>query len=91
MLMVLETECDIARDAAMMQATIARSQLSELQERMKRKEEKAEIEVVSNLIKQAMPVVTMFMNKETNLLKWGFAGAKLVRSAFEYFSEKEKN
>ncbi|MBX9685916.1 MAG: hypothetical protein K2X27_04390 [Candidatus Obscuribacterales bacterium] len=88
-LYVLETECNIARDSAMIQATVARSQLSELQEKLRHKPEKAEMEVVGNLAKHALPVLTLLMNKETNLLKWGFAGAKLAQSAFEYFSRKK--
>lgn len=91
MLQGIETECDIARDMTMLQATVARSELREIQEKLKTKTEKAKIEVVSSLVKEAVPVLSMIMQKETSLLKWGFAGAKLIRSAFEYFSQAKKN
>lgn len=84
----LEYECNVVRDETMMQATIARGQLVEIQERMRQRNEKAEIEVVGTLVRQAVPLLTMLMQRETNLMKWGMAGAKLVKSAFEYFNSK---
>lgn len=85
----LETECNVVRDEAMMQACITRGQLVEIQERLRQKPEKAEIEVVGTLVKQAMPILSMLMQRETNLMKWGMAGAKLVKSAFDYFNSKK--
>ncbi len=88
---LLELECDDARDAVMLQATVARSQLAEVYERLTTQQEKPEFEVISNLIKQAMPLVGLFMSKETSLIKWGMAGANLARSAFDYFKRSEKD
>jgi len=90
-LSLLELECDDARDAVVLQATIARSQLAEVYERLTTQQEKPEIEVISNLIKQAMPLVSLFMSKETSLIKWGMAGVNLARSAFDYFKRSEKD
>ncbi len=87
----LEMLCDIGRDTAMIQCTVARSQLVEFQEKLKSKPERTEIEMITKLVKQSLPVLSLLMNKETNLLKWGFAGAKLVQSAFDYFSKKNRN
>ncbi len=91
MLIAVEAECDFARDNAMLQATMARSQLAELQERLRKKPEKAEFEVVTGILKKAGPVLSLLMARETNLLKWGFAGANLAKSVFEYFSRKQNN
>jgi|688.fasta_scaffold2474742_1 hypothetical protein len=84
----LEYECDVIRDETMMQATIVRGQLVEIQERLKHRPDKAEMEVVGSMVKHAMPILSMLMQRETNLMKWGMAGAKLVKSAFEYFNSK---
>ena len=84
----IESDCDIIRDETMMQATIMRGQLVEIQERLKHRPEKAEMEVVGSMVKHAMPILSMLMQRETNLMKWGMAGAKLVKSAFEYFNSK---
>lgn len=85
----LEYECNVVRDETMMQATIMRGQLVDIQERLRQRNEKAEIEVVGALVKQAVPLLSMLMQRETNLMKWGMAGAKLVKSAFEYFNSKK--
>lgn len=90
-LAVIEAECNEARDMAMLQGTMLRSQLFEVQERLKKKPEKAEIEVVSNLVRQAVPLLNLLVRRETSIFKWGFAGVKLVQSAFDYFSQKSKN
>lgn len=90
-LLALEAECDIARDAVVVQATMARNRLSEARDRLTTKYEKSDLEVIGSLVKQAMPVVNLLLHKETSLLKWGFAGVKLVRSTFKYFSCPENN
>lgn len=90
-LAIIETECDNARDMSMLQATVARSQLAELREKMTHRPEKAEIEVISSIVKNAMPVLSLLMTRETSLFKWGFAGFKFIRSAYEYFSSRNKN
>lgn len=88
-LAIMQTECDVLRDETMLQGVLIRSQLADIQEKLRKKPEKAEMEVIGNLVKEAMPVISFFMAKEKNLFKWGFAGAKLLRSAYEYFSRKK--
>lgn len=88
-LLEAESECDFTRDMTMVQATAARSQLAEIRERLKKKPDKAEMEVISTLMKQAMPVISLLLKKETSLIKWGFAGAKLAKSAYEFFRAKK--
>ena len=91
-LTILETEADIARDNVMMQATMTRGQLAQIHERLTvKKEERHDVEVIGNMIKQAMPVVSMLLAKETSLVKWGFAGANLLKTAYDYFSKRGKN
>ena len=88
-LLIMELECDTARDMAMIQGTMLRSQLREIQDRLSKKPEKAEMEIIGTMMKQAMPLVTLFMAKETSIIKWGFAGAKLAKTAFEWFQNKK--
>lgn len=88
-LQLIESECDAARDNVMIQGTTVRYQLNELKERLKKKPEKAEMEVASTILKQALPVLTMLVKRDANLIKWGFAGAKLAKTVFEYFSRKK--
>ena len=90
-LALIEYECNALRDMSMLQATVARSQLSEIRERMLQKPEKAEMEVISSIVKNSFPLLSMLMKKETNLIQWGLAGFKFVRSAYDYFSSKNKN
>lgn len=89
-LALVETECDSARDNAMLQARDTRQQLHEFRVRLSKRPEKAEMEVIGDLMKQAMPVMTLLFKKETSLIKWGFAGAKLAKSAFEFFSSRQR-
>lgn len=88
-LAIMQTECDVLRDETMLQGVLIRSRLADIQEKLRKKPEKAEMEVIGNLVKEAMPVISFFMAKEKNLFKWGFAGAKLLRGAYEYFSRKK--
>lgn len=88
-LQVIEQECDDARDNVMLQGTVVRFQLSELQERLRKKPEKAEMEVATTIIKQAIPVLSLLIKRESNLIKWAFSGAKLAKSVFDYFSNKK--
>lgn len=89
-LAVVETECDSARDNAMLQARVARQQLQDFRVRLSKRPDKAEMEVIGDLVKQAMPVMTLLFKKETSLVKWGLAGAKLAKSAFEFFSTRQR-
>lgn len=88
-LQTIESECDNARDNVMLQGTVVRYQLSELRERLKKKPEKAEIEVATSIIKQAIPVLSLLIRRESNLIKWAFSGVKLAKSMYEYFSSKK--
>jgi hypothetical protein len=88
-LQAIESECDMARDNVMLQGTVVRFQLAELQERLKKKPEKAEMEVATTIIKQAIPVLSLLIKREGNLIKWAFSGAKLAKSVFEYFSNRK--
>ncbi len=90
-LLALEAECDSARDSVIMCSTIVRNQLAGVHDRLTTKHEKSDFEAIGNLINQAMPIVNLFVHKETSLFRWGFVGVKLVRSIFKYFSCLEKN
>ena len=88
-LQAIESECEVARDNIMLQGTVVRFQLAELQERLKKKPEKAEMEVATTIIKQAIPVLTLLIKRESSLIKWAFSGAQLAKTVFEYFSSKK--
>ena len=89
-LFLLESECDLARDQLVVQATMTRAQLAEVSDRLKGKNEISNIEAFGKLVNQAMPVLALLVHKETSLFKWGLAGLNLIRSAMNCFSGAEK-
>jgi hypothetical protein len=90
-LMALESECDIARDEVVVQATLMRSQLAEVHDKLTSKHEKSEIEAVGKLVTQAIPVVQLLLSREKSLFAWGMAGLNLVRGAMKCFSASKNN
>lgn len=87
-LMIAEAQMDIMRDEVLVAGMMARAQMSEARERMRRNPEKEHSEVMASLMKQAMPLITMVMKKERSAMTWGLAGFKLMRSVIRYFSTK---
>ena len=87
----LEVECDEVRDMVMLQGTVVRYQLHEFKEKLNKKPEQvSEVEIVTKIVRQAMPLLSLLVKKETSLVQWGFAGTKLVKTIFDFFSDRKK-
>ncbi len=88
-LAIAEKQMEILRDEVLVAGMVARAQMAEASERMRRDPEKEQSEIMAGLMKQAMPLITMVMKKERSALTWGLAGFKLIRSLVSYFASKK--
>ncbi|MBY0551126.1 MAG: hypothetical protein K2W95_27855 [Candidatus Obscuribacterales bacterium] len=87
-LMIAESQMDIMRDEVLVAGMMARAQMADARERLRRDPEKEQSEIVASLMKQAMPLITLVMKKERSYMTWGLAGFKLMRSVIRYLSNK---
>lgn len=87
-LAVAEAQMDILRDEVLVAGMMARAQMAEARERMRKSPEKDQSEIVASLMKQAMPLINLVVKKEKSAVTWGLAGFKLMRTVISYFASK---
>lgn len=90
-LSLVQTEdiCNQLRDMSMFQGTVARAQLAEFAERLRRSQEKPDPAVAETLLKTLSPVAMLLLSKEQSLLKWSFAAVNAGRHLFSFFQRKK--
>ena len=88
----LEQQAWQARDDVMFNAMASRAELSHIKQRLVlRANQPDHKELTSQVVKYAGAAVMLLMKKETSMVQWAFAGAKLANSAFRMFKSIQKN
>lgn len=87
-LAIAEKQMDVLRDEVLVAGMVARAQMAEARERLRKDPEKEQSEIMAGLMKQALPLVSMVLKKEKSAITWGLAGFKLVRGLISYFSAR---
>jgi hypothetical protein len=87
-LSIAEKQMDVLRDEVLVAGMVARAQMADARERMKKDPEKEHSEIVAALMKQAVPLISMVVKKERSAITWGLAGLKLVRHLVRFFASK---
>ncbi len=81
---------NVLRDEAVYQLESLRMMLEDTKRKLFPPEEQAE-QSVADLVKTALPVVMLLINKEKNALKWGMFGLKVAREAMDFFKVTSKD
>lgn len=81
---------NVLRDEAVYQLESLRMMLEDVKRKLFPPEEQAEANV-ADLVKSALPVVMLLINKEKNALRWGMFGLKVAREAMDFFKGTSKD
>lgn len=82
---------NVVRDEAVFQLEALRAMLEDLKKRLFPPTEEQAHASVAELVKSALPVVMLLINKEKNALRWGMFGLKVAREAMDFFKATPKD
>lgn len=86
-LTLLEKLADLARDEAMIQLQAQQHRLAEFNAKFIQKEQD-EHPGLRDLLQKAGPIAMLFLGRERSVIKWGLAGAKFVKQAYDVWKAK---
>lgn len=90
LLFELEELAEFGEDFARFYMPYAREELRALNAKLTRHKQDPTIPTSLELVKEFWPVIFMFFKKEQNLLRWGLAGVKALKSLSEFLEGKKQ-
>jgi len=89
-LTAVQQECELATNLTFLQAEMARAQLESVNDRIQRAIQPEEVDATQTLLKTISPLVSMFVRRETSVIKWSMAVVDVGKHMMAYFKQSKK-